>query len=294
MEGVHPKLSAFNAGKEFLVCIDSDGCVFDSMEIKHKECFCPNFIKYWSLQGCSKFAREVWEFFNLYSKWRGTNRWPELVMCLDALRERGDVKARGIEVHSVERLRRWIDEESKLGNPALRELVKVEDSEELRLALEWSEAVDASIEDMVHGVTPFPMVEACLQKFGELADMIVVSQTPVAALEREWGEHGIDKYVPLICGQEMGKKNEHIRYCARDQYKKENILMLGDAPGDRRAAEDNDALFYPILPGREQESWQRLHDEAIGKFFAGDYAGAYAESLIAEFEASLPSDYPWR
>ena len=25
----------------FFVGIDSDGCAFDSMEIKHKECFCP-------------------------------------------------------------------------------------------------------------------------------------------------------------------------------------------------------------------------------------------------------------
>ena len=26
----------------FFVGIDSDGCAFDTMEIKHKECFCPN------------------------------------------------------------------------------------------------------------------------------------------------------------------------------------------------------------------------------------------------------------
>ncbi len=30
----------FTPRHEFLVCIDSDGCAFDTMEIKHKECFC--------------------------------------------------------------------------------------------------------------------------------------------------------------------------------------------------------------------------------------------------------------
>ena len=35
--------------KEFFVGIDSDGCAFDSMEIKHKECFIPNFIKHFGL-----------------------------------------------------------------------------------------------------------------------------------------------------------------------------------------------------------------------------------------------------
>jgi len=50
----------------FFVGIDSDGCVFDTMEIKHKECFTPNIIKHWGLQAVSKYAREAAEFVNLY------------------------------------------------------------------------------------------------------------------------------------------------------------------------------------------------------------------------------------
>ena len=42
--------------KEYLVCIDSDGCAFDTMEIKHKECFCPAYINYFGLQAVSKYA----------------------------------------------------------------------------------------------------------------------------------------------------------------------------------------------------------------------------------------------
>ena len=38
----------------FFVGIDSDGCTFDTMETKHKECFCPNTVKHWSLQPVSK------------------------------------------------------------------------------------------------------------------------------------------------------------------------------------------------------------------------------------------------
>ncbi len=61
---------------DFLVGIDSDGCVFDSMELKHKECFIPAFINHYELQGVSKYAREAAEFVNLYSKSRGANRFP--------------------------------------------------------------------------------------------------------------------------------------------------------------------------------------------------------------------------
>jgi len=35
----------FKPKHEFFVGIDSDGCAFDTMEIKHKECFTPKFIK---------------------------------------------------------------------------------------------------------------------------------------------------------------------------------------------------------------------------------------------------------
>ncbi len=69
----------FKKQHPFLIAIDSDGCVFDTMEIKHKECFIPNIIKYWGLQPVSKYARAAAEFVNLYSKWRGINRFPALI-----------------------------------------------------------------------------------------------------------------------------------------------------------------------------------------------------------------------
>src|SRR5512147_1560194 len=94
--------------KDFLVGIDSDGCAFDTMEIKHKECFCPNIIKYWDLQAVSKYAREAVEFVNLYSKWRGINRWPALVRVFDLLRERPEVLARKVSVPEAPRLREFI------------------------------------------------------------------------------------------------------------------------------------------------------------------------------------------
>ena len=48
-------LKNMQAEKEFFIGIDSDGCVYDTMEIKHKECFCPGFIKHMSFQSISKY-----------------------------------------------------------------------------------------------------------------------------------------------------------------------------------------------------------------------------------------------
>src|SRR3989475_12362092 len=100
-------LRDFKPTKEFFVGIDSDGCIFDSMEIKHKECFAPMFIKHFELQAVSKYAREVWEFVNLYSKTRGANRFPALVRALSLLRERPQVKPRKVHVADNQALEEW-------------------------------------------------------------------------------------------------------------------------------------------------------------------------------------------
>ncbi len=279
---------------EFFIGIDSDGCAFDTMEIKHKECFCPNTIKYWDLQAASKYVREAWDFVNLYSKQRGVNRFPALVSVLDLLRDRKEVQARGVKVHEVPALRQWIKEETKLGNPALRKKVEETQDEELTRVLAWSDAINATVTDMVYGVPPFPLVRESLDKARPHADMIVVSQTPMEALEREWEEHNLDGYVRVIAGQERGTKTEHLKFAAGGKYPKEKILMIGDAYGDLKAAQGVDALFYPILPGREEESWQRFHDEALDKFFNGSYAGSYQEGLMQELANALPDTPPWK
>ncbi len=42
-------LKDLKPGKDFFAGMDSDGCVFDTMELKQKEFFIPNGIKYFKL-----------------------------------------------------------------------------------------------------------------------------------------------------------------------------------------------------------------------------------------------------
>jgi phosphoglycolate phosphatase-like HAD superfamily hydrolase len=278
---------------KYFIGIDSDGCAFDTMEIKHKECFIPNIIKYWNLQAVSKYAREAAEFVNLYSKWRGINRFPALVMAFDLLRNRREVQKRHVAIPDVKELREFVDSSLPLGNPSLKKVVESNGSPVLKLALKWSEAVNAAIADMVSGIPPFPYVRESLEKLESVADMMVVSATPGEALNKEWSENGIEKYVREIAGQEMGSKKEHLELAAVGKYEPDHILMIGDAPGDMKAAKANNALFYPIMPGGEDESWQRFYDEAADVFMEGKYTGEYEERLIQEFLDHLPEAPPW-
>lgn len=285
-------LRDFKPTQSFFVGIDSDGCVFDSMEIKHKECFAPMFIKHFGLQAVSKYARETWEFVNLYSKTRGANRFPALSRALNLLRERPQVRARKVQIPTTDALDEWIKRETKLGNATLAAEVR-KGNRGLELVKVWSDAVNAAVEDIVKGVPPFPLVCESLEKINQKADAMVISQTPADALKREWAEHGIDQQVKIIAGQEMGTKTEHIKFAAAGKYPPERTLMVGDAPGDFKAAKSNGALFFPVIPGREEESWRRFHEEALDRFFSGRYAGDYEAALIKEFDASLPEHPNW-
>lgn len=276
---------------EFLVGIDSDGCVFDTMELKHKECFIPNIINYYELQGVSKYAREAAEFVNLYSKSRGINRFPALIEALEWLQKRPEVKARGAKIEIPQALVKWISEETKLGNPALEAKIKETGDEELKHALKWSLAVNEDVKGMVRGVPPFPHVRESLEALSGKADMLVVSATPNEALEAEWAEHDVAKFVTAICGQEAGNKKETLTNATK--YAADHVLMIGDAPGDHKAAEANNCLFYPINPGDEENSWKRFHDEGIDKFLSGQFAGAYQAELLAEFDRYLPEKPKW-
>ena len=280
--------------RPFFVGIDSDGCAFDSMEIKHKECFCPNTIKWWDLQSVSKYAREAAEFVNLYSKWRGINRWPALTMVFDLLQERAEVKARGARITEAKRVREFMASGKPLSDAGLKAYMAEHPDPELDKALGWSKAVNASVADMVHGVPPFPYMRESLQSLQSQADVVVVSATPTEALVREWEEHDIAKYVRVIAGQEMGSKKQHLAWAAKDKYPADHILMMGDAPGDMEAAKANGVLFFPINPGQEEKSWERFYQEGLARFTAGTYAGEYEAALIAEFETFLPSTPPWK
>ena len=295
--GPQQALYDFESQHEFFVGIDSDGCVFNSMEVKHNDCFSVNLVKYFGLASISRQVHQVWDFVNLYSTTRGTNRFKAILLACDFLREMPLVQNMGVGVPELSYLKEWSETETKLGNPALQAAIDNatgERRDELSQVMSWSLGVNESVAEIVYNLPPFPGVRETLERLQGKADVIVVSATPDEALQREWAEHEIDTYVAVIAGQEMGTKTEHLTITAKDKYAENRILMLGDSPGDLKAAQDVGALFFPVNPGSEDASWQLLLDEAMDKFFNGQYAGDYESALIDKFQELLPATPPWQ
>ena len=262
--GMDTLKTQYTAKHDFLVCIDSDGCAFDTMEIKHKECFCPATIDNWGLQAISSLAREAWEYVNLYSVTRGCSRFHAIIRVLDLLSERKEVLARGFRVPSHEVLRHWVETAPVLNN---ENLAKLTDDPELARTLEWSLDMNRRVAKMVHDIPPFPFV-------------------------REWHEHGLDRYVALLGAQEDGSKREIIA-SVKSAYAPDHAIMIGDAPGDRKAAFDNGILFFPVRPLDEMRSWEEFYSGVIDQFLSGSYAGAEQERQLERFSKCLPETPPW-
>ncbi len=274
------------------VGIDSDGCVFDTMSVKQKQFFHPLIIKYWGLEKVEKELRACAEFVNLYSKNRGINRFPATLLTFELLNEHPKAKELGVVV-PVDGLRAYCTSGLPLGNPTLKEFAAKSDDPEVKRLLEWSLAVNVAIDKEMQPVPPFKWALEALKIIHNACDAIVVSQTPEEALVKEWKHHQIDNLVQMIAGQELGTKAEHLQLATQGKYPVENVLMIGDALGDLKAAQQVDACFYPIVPGREEESWERFCKDACGKFLDGTYRGDYAESLIKDFDDALPATPPW-
>jgi phosphoglycolate phosphatase-like HAD superfamily hydrolase len=292
-------LCEFKPKHRFFVGIDSDGCVFDSMGIKQRECFCPWMIGCFGLQPVADAARQCKEFADLFSKTRGANRHKTIVRILtELLPAHPMVIERGFKVPSFTHYCQWVNNpQSLLSDIGLQNAIDQADNPEakrqLTIALEWSKRVNQAVADIVRDIPTIPYVRQSLEKVSKFADIIVVSATPGEALHREWLENDIAQYASLIAGQEMGSKKEHLQFATAGKYVSDHVLMIGDALGDMASAKEVGALFYPINPGHEIASWKLFFDEAFDRFINGSYAGKYEAKLHAEFNSYLPESPSW-
>lgn len=287
------ELAGFTPSHDTLVGIDSDGCVFDTMEIKQKQCFHGLIAEHWGLETVEKEVRAVAEFVNLYSRWRGQNRFTALLMTFDLLRSHPGVRDAGVFVPALSSLQKLVESGVALGNPALEQAVDRTGNGELASVLAWSLQVNSRVAEIAADVPPFGSARKGLAMIRARSDALCVSQTPAEALLREWNKQDLARYVDAIAGQESGTKAEQLALAAADRYGPGRIMMIGDAVGDLEAARAVGASFYPVRPRKEEDSWVVFCEDAYDRFLAGQYAGDYEKRLVEEFLALLSTAPPW-
>lgn len=274
-------LQHFVKNREYLVCVDSDGCAMDTMDIKHFRCFGPCMVEEWGLEEWAQPILSRWNEINLYTMTRGVNRFKGLAMALD------EINAQYTAVEGLDELKAWAASAPELSNGALEKALPAAQGPCLAKALSWSKKVNAAINALPESEKkPFDGAAAGLAAAHAAADVAVVSSANREAVEEEWARCGLLGSVDVLCCQDAGSKAACIAQLKAKGYAPDHILMVGDAPGDKAAAEKNGVWFYPILVRHEAESWAELVSTALARLTSGAYA-PYGETLAEKFLANL-------
>ena len=274
-------LQHFVKNREYLVCVDSDGCAMDTMDIKHFRCFGPCMVEEWGLEEWAQPILARWNEINLYTMTRGVNRFKGLAMALD------EINAQYTAIEGLDELKAWAASAPELSNGALEKALPAAQGPCLAKALSWSKKVNAAINALPESEKkPFDGAAAGLAAAHAAADVAVVSSANREAVEEEWARCGLLGSVDVLCCQDAGSKAACIAQLKAKGYAPDHILMVGDAPGDKAAAEKNGVWFYPILVRHEAESWTELVSTALARLTSGAYA-PYGEALAEKFLANL-------
>ena len=272
----------FERKHDYLVCVDSDGCVMDTMNCKHFNCFGPCMVTEWGLEEWKDAILERWNVINLFSMTRGINRFKGLAMAL------GEINEQYTPIAGIAALQHWADTAPALSNDGVAKAAEEATDPDAKLvltkALAWSKAVNASIVELDEALkVPYDGAKEGLAAAHAFADVAMVSSANRDAVEEEWGKFGLLEHTDIVLAQDVGSKTACIREMLKFGYDVNKVVMVGDAPGDCDAAEKNGVHYYPILVNHEKESW----DEAIALAFRKLRDGEYAEYGAAKKQEFL-------
>lgn len=262
---------AFARKHDYLICVDSDGCVMDTMNCKHFRCFGPCMVAEWQLEQWKEEILARWNEINLFSMTRGINRFKGLAMALT------EINGQYTSIPGVRALLHWAETSPALSNDAIAKAVGEAADPETKLVLEkalrWSNAVNAAIVALPEALkTPYEGAREGLAAAHAFADVAMVSSANRDAVEEEWGKFSLLEHTDIVLAQDVGSKTACIATMLRFGYDPQKVLMIGDAPGDCDSAEKNHVHYYPILVGHEKQSWEEAVTTAYCKLQDGSYS----------------------
>ena len=266
----------FERKHDYLVCVDSDGCVMDTMNCKHFHCFGPCMVTEWGLEEWKDEILDRWNVINLFSMTRGINRFKGLALALK------EIDSKYKPITGVDALVRWADTAPALSNDGVAKAAAEAADADAKLvfekALSWSKAVNAAIVELPEELkVPYAGAYEGLAAAHQFADVAMVSSANRDAVEEEWGKFGLLEHTDIVLAQDVGSKAACIAAMLKFGYDLDKVVMVGDAPGDCDAAEKNNVYYYPILVNHEKESWDEAIAVAFGKLRNGEYADYSAE-----------------
>ena len=276
---------SFERKHDYLICVDSDGCVMDTMNCKHFNCFGPCMVEEWQLDEWKEEILTCWNEINLFSMTRGINRFKGLAKALK------EIDGRYKKIVGIDVLVDWVENAPALSNDAVEKAALSATDSNSKLifskALSWSKSVNKKIVDLDESLKiPFNGAKEGLAAAHNFADVAMVSSANRDAVEEEWEKFALLEHTDIVLAQDVGTKSACIKKMLEFGYDKEKVIMIGDALGDCEAAEKNGIYFYPILVNHEKASWDEAVKTAFNKLKNSEYLD-YGKQKKKEFLENL-------
>jgi len=252
---MYSRLVDFRPRKEKLVAIDSDGCVFDTMTVKHNKFFYPLLEKELHLEKWHNKLSKKWNDINLYNSTRGINRFLAVYKLFFELENLNIGMQRKMKIYND-----YIEKNNEITLEGLMELYKRTNDEFVGHIINWSREVNEKIDKYMPVIPPFKESHKTIIEISKKADIAVVSSANEKALKKEWYTSGLLEYVSVLTSQNDGSKVNILNILSQ-WYDKKNIIMIGDSGGDREAAKINGIKFRLIRVSNEEVSWKRIREE---------------------------------
>ena len=143
-------------------------------------------------------------------KQRGINRFKGVVTTFAAL------EAEGIEMPDISSFKKWAETTNELSAPSLERAIAETNDEQLKKALEWSHAVNRTIEEKLAGNDkPVEGAKEGLEAANNVANVAIVSSANGVAVLDEWTRHELAVHVDVMLGQEAGTSVRSLRFSPR-------------------------------------------------------------------------------
>ena len=278
---------------EFLLVVDSDGTVFDTMEFKHKNFYIKSLIEEFNLKSIELEVIKIWKKINLYSNYRGANRFIALLKFFEKLSKTSLSKKNNLISPNLNLLKNWIKTTNELSDKSFSNFLidnKNNDAENIKV-IKWSKKINYLIDSSNHAVNAFDGAIKAFKGLYSKVDIVVVSNTPIKTLYNNWLDSKLISYLSAIGGQETGTKKDMLKVILSRKYDLNKILVIGDSSNDYLIARESNVLFFPIIPNFEELSWDIFINEASQKFFRGAFNSSYQEKLLVKFESNINKSF---
>jgi hypothetical protein len=237
-------------------------------------CFLPAFAHFFGGKIAEEALAEVWRFVRLESRFRGGNRYRCLDEALRLLERRPEAAAERSRLRaSATALEAWLASELEPSLEGLVAATKNGRRPALARVLAWSEAADAALSSLPPAQA-YPGARSALPVLARGSELRLAAppRPGSRAALRRLGVHFSCRGFPISEGP--------------------RILVVGDTVAALEIARRERLSFFPIVPGREDESWEALAGPGFSRFLQGERAPS--RGLLASLLSALPPKPSWR